>query len=669
MNSFSIYSSLPIILFITMLPHLWTISITISFASLFFLGWFFLHSLGIVRLPHKYLTFLLLLLSIFILVLNYGFTFSQKASISLLCLMLSLKCMEVKNELDRRNIFLILFLSYFVLVTHFLYSQDIFLLIFNLINSLFITLLLISFNRKPQGILSFLTNISLLSKLFLKAVPIAIILFLFFPRIPGPLWTLPDDSSTGTTGLSDEMYPGSVSGLSNSEKIAFRVDFKTSPPAADKIYWRGPVLSQTDGFLWSQRKSAKKIPIAKLNQFVSHSKQPVSYTITLEPHQKKWLFTLEMPSQIDGDTIKGFYFNQDLQLLNQSNINQLTQYHVTSMTEFELSSIHDKEVKESTLFPPTHNPRTLALGKQWRQSINNDQKIITMALDNYRLNDFYYTRQPGTMVDNPSDQFLFDKKRGFCEHYASSFVLLMRAADIPARVVTGYQGIEKNEVGNYYVVRQSNAHAWAEVWLEDKGWIRVDPTAAIPADHIEADIFATNLDRLNFSSLNIPNLPKLTAQQKTAVFNFWKQINQSIDNLKHQWNNWILGYDQSKQNLLLNLMGLQAHWQNLISLLISSMLILLIVFYAMALYKQHHEIDPVHRFYLKFISKLNKQGMSIKLCDAPYQIKKQAMIQFPQSATAIKMIIEQYIMIRYAGHTDKQQLKSFISNIKQLKLI
>ncbi|MCK5665168.1 MAG: DUF3488 domain-containing transglutaminase family protein, partial [Thiotrichaceae bacterium] len=469
--SLTIYNLLPVVLFITMLPHFWTASITLIFSSLFFLGWFLLHSFGFIRLPHKYFIFFLLLLSLFILVLNYGLSFTQKSAISLLCLMVSLKCLEVKSEFDRRNIFLLLFLGYFILVTHFLYSQDILLLFFSLINTLLLTIFLIAFNRMPQGLLPFKAQIKLLVQLFFKALPIAIILFLFFPRIPGPLWSLPEDGSSASTGLSDTMFPGSVSEFSNSNEVAFRVDFKTAPPAAEKLYWRGPVLTQTDGFLWSQTKSEQKIEFSRLNQFVTQTQQAISYTITLEPHQKKWLFSLEMPSYIDGDTIKGFYFNQDLQLLNQTKINQLTQYHATSMTEYKLKNIRHNELSEARKFPASSNKRTLALGKQWRKTINNDKKIIKKALDNYINNDFYYTKQPGVMIDNPSDQFLFDKKRGFCEHYASSFVLLMRAADIPARVVTGYQGIERNEVGNYYIVRQSNAHAWAEVWLQKEGWL------------------------------------------------------------------------------------------------------------------------------------------------------------------------------------------------------
>jgi len=667
-QKFNSYNLLPIILLMTMLPHLYQTSPFILLTCLFFLSWFFLYSTGFVHLPDKWVIFFLILLSMVILNLQYGFIFSQKTALSLLCIMLSLKCLEIKNEGDRRNIFLIIFLAYFLLATHFFYSQDILLLIFVMLDGIFLTLLLIDFNRKPQHSLSFNKQINLLGQLFLKALPIAIILFLFFPRIPGPLWSLPDDGQSASTGLSDKMYPGSVSSLSDSNEIAFRIDFKKPPPSAEKLYWRGPVLSDTDGFLWSQNTSKKQISMKQLNQFVTEIHQPVSYTVTLEPHQKKWLFTLEMPVEISSDTMNNYYFNTDFQLLNRNTIHQLTRYQVISMTDFIFNPVSDNELSTALFFPEKHNLKTLALGRQWREKINHDKKIITTALNYYRNNDFYYTKQPGSMTSNPSDQFLFNQKRGFCEHYASSFVLLMRAAGIPARVVTGYQGIEKNEVGDYYIVRQSNAHAWAEVWLENEAWIRIDPTSVIPADHIEADIFNTNLERLGFSSLNIPNLTGLSAAQKTALYNAWQKINQSIDNLKHHWNNWILGYDQSKQNLLLKLMGIQADWQHLIILLISGLTLVFISLKTFSFYQQYHQTDKVYYFYLKFISRLNHAGMSIELSETPYQIKQQAINKFPKSASSIKLIIDLYIKIRYASQTDQQLIKNFIYQVKRLKL-
>ncbi|RKZ92902.1 MAG: hypothetical protein DRQ43_08600 [Gammaproteobacteria bacterium] len=661
----SAHSLLPVIIFIILLPHLVTISAIISLYIIAVLFWFTLHTLGVIPLPGRIIRFILIVIALAILIFNYGILFSQNASLSLLSMMVCLKLLEVHNELDKRNIFIVIFLGYFILITHFLRSQDFILTLFAFLNSIILTLMLSTFNRKPQNALAFRDNLRLISHLFVKALPIAIILFLFFPRIPGPLWTLPEDGLSATSGLSDKMFPGSVSELVDSDEIAFRVDFQGLIPAAEKLYWRGPVLSKTDGFLWSQKDQK---PLKKsFSEVIRNSSDSVSYTITLEPHQQKWLFALEMPAKIQGDTIQGFYLTNDLQLLNKTNIHQLTQYHVTSMTRFFLNQVTKDELKLALNFPPSSNPKTYELGRQWQTAFSDHKQIVSAGLNYFKDKPFYYTKRPDAMTDNPSDQFLFDKQRGFCEHFASSFVLLMRAAGVPARVVTGYQGIEKNDVGNYYIVRQSNAHAWAEIWLEEDGWLRVDPTAVIPTARIEADIFQTNLERLSFSSLNLPDLPSLSAQQKTAVYNFYKKLNQSIDNIKHSWNSWILGYDKTKQSLLLQLMGFNADWQTLIFLLIGAMIFLVIIFQLIQFYQQYKKNDQVYFHYLKFIKKLNNAGMSVQISDGPEAIKLQASKLFPQQSALIQSIINNYIQIRYASKDNKQLINTFIKDIQHYR--
>ncbi len=642
-----------------------TISLFISIFIVAVLFWSFLHSLGRVHLPGRIIRFFLVLIALFLLISQYGFTFSQKASLTLFCLMLTLKFLEIKNEQDRRNVFLIIFLGYFIIITHFLNSQDFLLSLYALINTFILSLLLLAFNRKPQDSLAIKTSFKLISGIFLKALPFAIALFLFFPRIPGPLWSLPEDGQINKTGISDEMFPGSVSELVDSDEIAFRVDFVSPVPASDRLYWRGPVLSQTDGFLWTQKKQQ---PLKKpLNRILTEISDPVQYTITLEPTRQKWLFALEMPVDISGDTISGYFISNDLQLINKNNINQLIQYRLTSMTRFTVPAINPAELKANLKYPD-NNPQTLALGKQWAKQFNEKEQIVLKALNYFKNQPFFYTKKPDIMLDNPADEFLFDKRRGFCEHYASSFVLLMRAAGIPARVVTGYQGIEKNEVGNYYIVRQSNAHAWAEVWIKNKGWLRVDPTAMIPPSRIEQDIFDTNLERLNYSSLNLPDLPQLTARQKTELYNLGRYLSQTLDNLKHSWNKWILGYDKTQQQLFLKLLGLSANWQTLIVLLISSTGILALILYGVYRYKNRKLIDPVIISYQKLIQKLNKSGMIILPSDGPESIYKRAVIRFPEHTDELNSIFNLYLQIRYGKQVTQKTVDNFLSVVKHLNL-
>ncbi len=662
---------LPFVLFIILLPHLVAISIIVTLYILLILAWFLLHTLGIISKPGQWIRFFLVLIALVILVISYGLSFSQTASLSLLSIMMCLKLFEIDNEQDRRNIFLVIFIADFILISYFLHSQDIFLGIFIVVNIFILTLMLNAFNRLPQSSLSLMKNLLLISHIFVKALPIAIILFLFFPRIPGPLWTLPEFGQSGTTGLSDKMYPGSITSLVDSDEIAFRVSFQGSSPSAEDLYWRGPVLTETDGFLWSQKKQQ---PLIKpFSSIISETSGLIHYTVTLEAHQNKMLFALEMPTQVKGDTIQGAYLSTDLQMLTKNSLHQLTQYQVISSTHFKFNTVSDSELKDALQFPQASNPRTHQLGQSWKSSLSEPQKIVAAGLNYFKNEPFYYTKRPDAMTTNPSDEFLFDKKRGFCEHFASSFVLLMRAAGVPARVVTGYQGIERNDVGNYYIVRQSNAHAWAEVWLDKNnsgktGWVRIDPTAMIPAERIEADIFQTYLDRLRFSSLNIPDLPELSAQQKTLIYNVYNQLKQIIDNIRHSWNNWVLGYDQSKQNILLALMGMNANAQTLIVLMISCLAGLVIIFQISERYKKYQKRDKVLKSYLKFIDKLNQSGLAITPNEGPEAIKQYAIRQFPQYKTAIQDIINDYITIRYAEQGNKELILSFQTQVKQFKL-
>ena len=251
----NINTVLPGILFISMLPHLLGLSPVFVLYVVIILSWYSFHTLGFVSLPGRLIRFLLFITALTLLLFSYGISFSQTTSLTLLCLMIALKLFEIQHENDKRNIFLSVYLGYFVLLTHFLYSQSFFSTIFIFFNTYLLTFLLFSFNRKPAKLIQLNSGIRILNGIFLKALPLAILLFLFFPRVPGPLWSLPDDSASAKTGLSDKMYPGSVTTLVDSNEIAFRVKFNGTIPDSKSLYWRGPVLSETDGFLWSQKKT------------------------------------------------------------------------------------------------------------------------------------------------------------------------------------------------------------------------------------------------------------------------------------------------------------------------------------------------------------------------------------------------------------------------------
>ncbi len=636
--------------------------------------------------PYKKYTsiykFILMGLNLLLMIKIYGFHLTQDISIALLISMLCLKILEIKNENDTRNIIFIIYLQFFLTACSFLSSQSLGNTLYAIFIVLFLSLLmmlnsnpLLLKNNHKRGF-----KTKLLIKTTLKisalAVPITLVLFILFPRIPGPLWTLPNLASSGTTGLSDSMSPGSINNLSDSAEIVFRINFAGNIPKASELYWRGPILTQTDGFFWTQEKikqgQARKKPADTFLDKIQNEKQLINYTITLEPQKQKWLFTLEMPKSVSSQFVRDAYLSKDMQFLVKHPISRVVQYQASSYLSFNFTSNNKNELTKAKRYPLASNPKTLQLGKKWRQLANkigsDDFTIVNKGLNYFIEQDFYYTRKPPIMTKNPADEFLFQYKRGFCEHFASSFVLLMRASGIPARVVTGYQGMEYNKLGKYYLVRQSNAHAWAEVWLQNKGWVRIDPTAIIPQDHIENDIFDYKNNELNFLNLNYSDLQKLAQRLKQLAWaeNLLLKAKQSIDLLQYSWNNWVLGYDQNKQQSLLALLGLDNNYQTLILLLTSLSLGFVGIYFYFNLIRTR-EADKLKQVYLIFLNMLQKQGLNYTPHDGPEALKKRSIALFPVREKQLKKIFNYYIQLRYANISDNYSLKVFKQILKEYK--
>ena len=378
----------------------------------------------------------------------------------------------------------------------------------------------------------------------LQAVPVMLILFVLFPRIPGPLWGLPQDANSGMTGLGDSLQFGNISNLTQNSSIAFRVQFKGAAPAQNQLYWRGPVLWHQEDRHWTM--SSSQIGLQPESLITQGT--PIEYTITLEPHNRTWMLMLDMPTLIPADA----KLTHDYSVVADKPVRTRTRYAGTSFNTYTLgANLGERERILSLQINEGENPKTVQLAKTWGVLSAADK--INIALNMYRQQPFVYTLRPPVLGDNPVDDFLFKSKRGFCEHYATSFVYLMRAAGVPARIVTGYQGGEFNPNGNYYIVRQSDAHAWAEVWLADKGWVRIDPTAAVSPERVESGL----ADALN----DIDELP-LMARNNNA---WLKKVYLNWDGVNNGWNQWVLGYDDKKQlDFLKKLSGKNVDLQSLL---------------------------------------------------------------------------------------------------------
>jgi transglutaminase-like putative cysteine protease len=557
---------------------------------------------------------------------TYGSLFGRDASLALFAVMISLKLLETRSA---RDYIVMVMLGYFLTVNTLLFTQAIWVCFFILLPILGLTTCLIGVSH-PNQQLHWKVQTKLAGNLLLQAMPIMLVLFVLFPRIPGPIWGIPQDTYKGMSGLSDSMEPGNISELSLSGKIAFRVEFKSPIPDNNQLYWRGPVLWHQEGRSWRMTSSNLNLPQESLET----SGAATDYTITLEPHNRNWLLMLDLPSKLPPNAM----IKHDLQALSKEPIRTRIRYDVTSHLQYKLGTdLSERERTLSLQLLEDENPKTQQLAAQWRSENKSPADIIKTALSMFRDQPFIYTLAPPRLGDEPVDDFLFNTKRGFCEHYASSFVYLMRAAGIPARIVTGYQGGELNPSGNYLIVRQSDAHAWAEVWLEGKGWVRVDPTSAVSPNRIEMGIAAAFPD----SEL----LPILTRQDYPVL----KKLYLNWDAVNNGWNQWVLGYDQQKQlSLLSTIMGKKIAWEDIGLILVFVLIGLMLVISYFLLRNKAVMLDPVKKTYQQFLRKLEKVGILKSAHEGVINFGDRAANSLPENANEIQEISSLFSSLQYA---------------------
>ncbi|MCU0951786.1 MAG: DUF3488 and transglutaminase-like domain-containing protein, partial [Burkholderiaceae bacterium] len=455
----------------------------------------------------------------------------------------------------KRDIFVVVFLAFFILLTQFLFAQGIAVAVLSLLGVLLMFFVLVSVNLAETD-LSARRKMALVGLVLLKAIPLTIALFLLFPRINSPLWGMPSDAASSRTGLSNTMTPGAIGRLMNSDEIAFRVLFDGAVPQSDQLYWRGPVLAQFTGRSWTPRTgSLQAVPLS-----IQPAGAALGYTITQEPHQRDWLFALDLPVDLRGADFLGPRLQPDGQLIAGRLINDRVRYALRSVTGFRLGLNETPlSLQDALQLPPGFNPRTLALATELRNSVPGAQQsraadatLVQAVLRRFREQNYVYTLEPPTLGRHSVDEFLFDTRAGFCEHYASAFVVLMRALDIPARVVTGYQGGEFNPVDGFLTVRQSDAHAWAEVWLAGRGWVRIDPTAAVAPERVQRG-------GRSVADAGAGGEPLFGERS----FSLLRAVRFQWEALENGWNQWVLSYTPERQRELLQRFGLVPDGQTL----------------------------------------------------------------------------------------------------------
>ena len=642
-------------LLLAFIPHLAHLPATVVLYSIFLLGWRLCYELRLIRLPIRLVRMVLTLTALVITFIEFHTLLGRQAGVGLLVVMLCLKLLEMKSD---RDTVVAIGLGYFVVITIFFFNQSIFMGLYMLVVVVLLTTALTAHSREGVKTLES-HNLKLASTMLLQAAPLMLILFVLFPRIPGPLWNLPSDSFGGTTGLSDSMSPGEINRLSNNDSVAFRVQFKGNIPPPHQRYWRGPVFTYFDGKAWSNSSEVnyKQFGLTE-NKSMSYRAmgKPVKYTITQEPSNQNWLFTLELLAALPPNSD----LSPDYEVLSRQPVQQLTRYSIESYPEYQLDPDTAPNLARYLQIPGKPTLRIQKLIGQWRdESINGHEGIINSALQHFRDKPFYYTRTPPLLLNNPVDEFLFDSLRGYCEHYASSFVYLMRASGIPARVITGYQGGEKNPVSSYFIVRQSNAHAWSEVWLKGKGWIRIDPTTMIPPSRVEN---SQDLQRI---------APGISVESPDWATGLWRKMGYSWDNLNHFWNQWVLNYNVKRQRDFLesfiSWFGFKdVDWRGMVTLLFSGMSLVFCLIAIRLLGKGTQKRDPAVIAYQKFCRKMEKRGLVRGPSEDFTAFSFRARQQFPELGPLIAKITSLYQRLRYAPHPPADSLKRLQFAVRQI---
>lgn len=620
------------------LPAWITVFGAVMLGARFWLGW------KRRPLPSRWLLIATALACVVGIALSYRTLYGRDVGVALLTVMTCLKLMEMRTH---RDTVVVMLLAYFLVITNFFYSQTIPTALYMLFVVWIATASMIALQHRASRPRLF-PVLRHSGAVIMQAVPVMVVFFLLFPRVQGPLWGLPQVNLAARTGLSEEMSPGDVSVLGLSDEVAFRVLFEGPPPRPSQLYWRGPVLSTFDGQTWHAG-----VVLAVQDLAFEPLSEPLRYTVTLEPHDRRWLFAIDAPM---APPPEGLLMN-DMQMRAKRLVRERLRYSMESVLDYRFGAAERRFELESALrLPSGFSPRARALAAQWRQESGDPKQIVDKALAMFRQQPFIYTLAPPQLGDDPVDEFLFTTRSGFCEHYASSFAFLMRAAGIPARVVTGYLGGEVNPVDGYLVVRQSEAHAWTELWLAGEGWVRIDPTAAVSPLRLEAGLSAA--------------VPESERSALAAARADWvRQLRYAWDAVANSWNQWVLGYNPERQAQFLTRMGLkEVNWQNMaIALMVASGIVVFALAGMLLLRLAGKRQDPVLRLYERYCAKMGRRGARRLPSEGPLDYAARVAQQFPELAEHARRVSTLYVALRYgATGGDPALMRDFRAAVRHI---
>jgi transglutaminase-like putative cysteine protease len=603
------------------------------------------------QLPNTPLRVALTLSGSFAVVYTYRKISGLDAGSALLILMLALKLIETHSTRDRSIVILI---AWFVLFASFLREQSV-MSVPQLAGGVIIGTLALLQSARPATLLTPGRALQMTGRLLLQAVPLALALFLLFPRLPGPFWALPSAGGGGRTGLADQMSPGDITSLAQSDEVAFRVRFNGLPPAPAELYWRGPVLERFDGRRWRTQRESGRDRIGPDRDYAARAtagQRLYSYELTLEPNQQRWLLPLETPLSWDapGSTLTG-----TLELLQNRPIDRRMAWRGQSVA---LGGFNDARTPQriNLDLPADTNPRSRALALKMRLDAASDEDYLRRILTMFRKEQFFYTLQPPALGTHPVDDFLFRARSGFCEHYASAFAVLARAGGLPARVVAGYQGAERNPVADYWIVRQSDAHAWTEVWLDGR-WVRYDPTAAVAPERIESGLDAA--------------LPGLARNELPLLGNseWFERVALSWDAVNATWDRWVLAFGPDQQSALLEGLGIQSPTLRDIALACAvTVSVVLLLFTWFGSRASRRRPDPVEEAWQRLCRLLAKRVRAREPAEGPAEYAAAVARMRPDIGATIEALASHYLRLRYDKIPTATETQRFAQLVRQLRV-
>lgn len=585
--------------------------------------------------PPKWIRLLLVCGGVLAIVYHHGTIFGPDAGVALLITAYLFKQLEMYT---RRDAFLVVILSYFVLATEFLFSTS-------LLTSLYVFMVLVVISSALVALNMTDTTIAVWKPFrtafasILQAIPLLLVLFFLFPRI-GPIWELGMQSKSARTGLSDSVSPGDIAELSLSAELAFRVEFDGPIPEPRDRYWRTLIFERFDGRTWHSQNDSVYFPFDRSR--LTLRGEPLSYRVYLEPTGQNWLPAIALAS------IDGVRHKTANSLVNYSDqlIDGPLSYSVESYLDYayEAAGMPREFWATYTALPPSGNPQSIALGRElYRQFGGDPGRLSTAILQRFTQEEFAYTLKPPKLGANTIDEFLFQTKRGFCAHYAGAFVYLMRVAGIPARMVGGYQGGEAHPIGNYLLVRQYDAHAWVEYWQKGKGWVRADPTGAIAPHRIEMGSLRDSLDEESllfspFSDLDVRNLPMLA------------ELRLMVDYVDYLWFKNVVSFDSESQNNFLKAFLGKVTPERIGILLgvCGGIVVLCLALWILLTQRSIQRFSRADKEYQKFLKKLERKGLSRQPGEGVEGFSRRAQEKFPEAQKYISEISRLYSEIKFS---------------------